>query len=363
MIVLDLFSGTGSSTQAFADRGHLVVRVELDPRHEAEMHANVMDLTPESVVALCGGVPDFIWASPPCTAFSVASIGTHWTGGRRAYEPRTQSARDSMALVAHTVALIQALNPSRGWLMENPRGVLRKLAPVQGLARRTVTYCAYGDERMKPTDLWGNLPGWTPRPMCKNGSPCHVAAPRGAKTGTQGRKGAVDRSRVPYALSLEVCIAAERAALASPASGEPVTRADAPHPVTVPQSDYPLMSRCAVCGHVGVASTHPCKDGHYAAPSRDAARGEDAEDLRRFRWLARTLEGAVGGGVEVNDERLVYERPEPGKEVRVYWYPNTPVGFNDAHGSTLREAIDDAMAGDVGATPPSAPGESGGTEP
>jgi hypothetical protein len=206
--VLDLFSGTGSSTQAFHDLGHTVVRVELDARHQAESHANVMDLTPEIVIALLGGPPDFVWASPPCTAFSVASIGTHWGGGHRVYEPKTEAARQSQALVSHTVALIRALNP-KGWLMENPRGVLRKLASVAGLHRWTVTYCAYGDERMKPTDLWGHLPGWTPRPMCRNGASCHVAAPRGAKTGTQGRKGAVNRSRVPYALSLEVCLAAE----------------------------------------------------------------------------------------------------------------------------------------------------------
>ena len=81
MLVLDLFAGTGSSTAAFEAAGHKVVRVELDPQFPAELHADVMDLTVEKVLALCGGVPDFVWASPPCTAFSVASISTHWTGG------------------------------------------------------------------------------------------------------------------------------------------------------------------------------------------------------------------------------------------------------------------------------------------
>lgn len=214
MIVLDLFSGTGSSTQAFADRGHKVVRVELDPQHEAELHADVFDVNPWKIIELCGGNPDFIWASPPCTTFSVASIGTHWTGGHRAYVPRTDRARVAVELVAHTIQTI--LFFQRGgamWLMENPRGVLRKLAVMsmaEQFPRHTVTYCAYGDSRMKPTDLWGDVPGWTPRPMCKNGDPCHESAPRGAKTGTQGRKGAVERSRVPYALSLEICLAAER---------------------------------------------------------------------------------------------------------------------------------------------------------
>jgi len=57
--------------------------------------------------------------------------------------------------------------------------------------------------RMKPTDLWHNT-NWVPRPMCKNGDPCHEAAPRGSRTGTQGIKGSYDRSRIPLDLVKEV---------------------------------------------------------------------------------------------------------------------------------------------------------------
>ena len=35
------------------------------------------------------------------------------------------------------------------------------------------------------------------KPPCHNGDPCHVAAPRGAKTGTQGLKGHIERSIIP----------------------------------------------------------------------------------------------------------------------------------------------------------------------
>ena len=211
LVVLDLFAGTGSSTQAFKDRGHRVVHVELDRQHSADLHADVLDLNAKDLIALCGDQrPDYVWASPPCTSFSVASIGTHWGGGLRAYQPKTEAARLGLRLVEHTLRLMREVAPAY-WTMENPRGVLRKLPVVAGVARRTVTYCAYGDERMKPTDLWGGHPStWTPRPMCKNRAPCHVAAPRGAKTGTQGRAGAVDRSRVPYELSLDLCLAVEQ---------------------------------------------------------------------------------------------------------------------------------------------------------
>ena len=69
------------------------------------------------------------------------------------------------------------------------------------------------------------------------------------------------------------------------------------------------------------------------------------EDAARLDWLSSTLESAVGGGVEVNDDRLVYLEPEKGKEVRVFWYPETPVGFTQFFGSTIREAIDRARTG------------------
>jgi hypothetical protein len=203
MLVFDFFSGTGSSTQAFKDAGHTVISFELDDFFEATEHIDVFNLNAKDLIAKYGQ-PDFVWASPPCTAFSVASMGHHWGGGSRAYEPKTEAAKVSQELVAHTRNLITELNPTKGWLIENPRGMLRKLPVVAGLPRTTVTYCQYGDGRMKPTDLWGVVPNWTPRDMCKNGMPCHEAAPRGAKTGTQGLKGARERSRVPYALGEEL---------------------------------------------------------------------------------------------------------------------------------------------------------------
>lgn len=208
MLIFDFFSGTGSSTQAFKDAGHTVISFELDESFEATENVDIFLLSADYLLAQYGR-PDFVWASPPCTAFSVASLGHHWGGGKHAYEPKTEAAKFNQELVSHTVNLIKELNSSKGWLMENPRAMLRKLPVVAGLPRRTVTYCTYGDSRMKPTDLWGEVPGWVHREPCKNGQGCHEAAPRGSKTGTQGLRNAKERSRVPYELGKEILDAIE----------------------------------------------------------------------------------------------------------------------------------------------------------
>ena len=146
-----------------------------------------------------------------CTAFSVASIGTHWTGGWRAYKPKTETAKTGLALMQKTIDIFNWF-PNAKWTMENPRGLMRKMKSMQSLKRHTITFCQYGETRMKPTDVWTNLTDteWTPRPICKNGDPCHERAPRGSKTGTQGLKNAYLRGALPPQFCDEIAEAASR---------------------------------------------------------------------------------------------------------------------------------------------------------
>ena len=203
MLVFDFFAGTGSSTQAFVDAGDTVITFELDPQFTVTETVDILNLTVEYLIRAYGQ-PDFVWASPPCTAFSVASIGKHWQSGGDFPVPKTVAAVFNQTLVQKTRELVEGLQPRFGYLIENPRGMLRKLQPVAGLERRTVTYCQYGDTRQKPTDLWGSVAGWIPRQPCGPGDSCHVAAPRGSRTGTQGLSKAKYRSMIPYELGQEI---------------------------------------------------------------------------------------------------------------------------------------------------------------
>jgi len=199
MKVLELFAGSRSVGKIAEQLGMEVFSSDLIEFEGIHYPISILDFDVTKVPFK----PDIIWASPPCTGFSVAAIGHHWSGGKGAYIPKTETAKLGIELVRKTLEIIEHFQPTF-WFMENPRGVLRKLDVVKGLNKQSVTYCQYGDERMKPTDIWTNSIMWTPKPMCKNGDPCHVAAPRGSRTGTQGRANAYERSKIPAELCLEI---------------------------------------------------------------------------------------------------------------------------------------------------------------
>jgi hypothetical protein len=199
MKVLELFAGSRSVGKIAEELGMEVFSSDLIEFEGIHYPISILDFDVSKVPFQ----PDVIWASPPCTGFSVAAIGHHWAGGKGAYIPKTETAKLGIELVKKTLEIINHFQPTY-WFMENPRGVLRKLDVVKGLKKNSVTYCQYGDERMKPTDIWTNSDVWTPKPMCKNGDPCHVAAPRGSRTGTQGRANAYERSKIPEELCREI---------------------------------------------------------------------------------------------------------------------------------------------------------------
>ena len=199
MNLLELFAGSRSVGKQAEKLGYEVFSSDLISFEGIHYPISILDFDVKKVPFK----PDVIWASPPCTGFSVAAIGHHWSGGKGAYIPKTETAKLGIELVKKTIEIIEYFQP-KYWFMENPRGVLRKLDVVKDLPRKSVTYCQYGDERMKPTDIWTNSVLWEPRPMCKNGDPCHVAAPRGSRTGTQGRANAYERSKIPDELCKEI---------------------------------------------------------------------------------------------------------------------------------------------------------------
>lgn len=201
MKVLELFAGTRSIGKAFEERGHDVYSVEWDKSFaDIDLYADIGNLTAAAVLREFGK-PDVIWASPDCATFSIAAISHHRrknpdTGN---LDPVSDYAKFCDAVDQNVLQLIDELQPKL-YFIENPRGGMRKMTWMQGRPRYTVTYCQYGDNRMKPTDIWTNHPAPQFKPPCKNGAPCHESAPRGSRTGTQGLNGSRERSVIPAAL-------------------------------------------------------------------------------------------------------------------------------------------------------------------
>lgn len=208
MKVLDLFAGLKGWSDPWAERGHEVFTVDYDCKFDVDLHTDVLYLTPDDLPWR----PDVVLASPPCEAFSVLRVSDHWDGGYGIPDsPISERAREAVALVAYTLQLIEQLDPLF-WVLENPVGKLRKLRMMRPYRRVTVTYCKYGRDYQKPTDLWGGFPvSWKPIPECGRHSKyrrvnCHH---RSGRDGLMGVDSAEERAKIPEALSESICIAAE----------------------------------------------------------------------------------------------------------------------------------------------------------
>lgn len=194
-VCLDLFCGLGGFSAAFEDAEEWdVFTVDIEERFAPDLRADVMDLRPSDLLEAIGEYDVLVvLASPPCAEFSPAQNlnGEHYPSAH------------AVALVYHTIGLIKSLTPVF-WYLENPRGRLR---PIIGPASATVTYCQYGREHMKPTDLWGDHAPMTYQ-RCRYGDSCHESNRDGTNNYDGGPS---DKAVVPYDLSeaiREACDAA-----------------------------------------------------------------------------------------------------------------------------------------------------------
>jgi len=204
MRLLELFAGSRSWGKIAEELGYEVFSVDWKDFEDIDLFIDIENLE-ESMLPW---IPDVVIDGRPCATFSMAAISHHrYEDGK----PKTDFAAKCDRMN------IKLNNFYKKWdciyYIENPRAMLRKMDYMKGMDRTTVTYCSYGDTRMKPTDIFSNNifdmfneKGWKPKGMCWNGNKkCqHEPAPRGSKTGTQGLKNNYERSKVPEELCYDI---------------------------------------------------------------------------------------------------------------------------------------------------------------
>jgi hypothetical protein len=208
--IVEFFAGDRSIGKVADEMGYNVFSTDWEAYKGIDLVIDAEWMRPSDVPF----TPDMVWASFDCTTYTIAAISHH----RNGTEPKSEYAKKCDSVNQHVIAMVNhwlKINPKMVFFFENPRGMLRHMPWMKRFKRHTCWYCLYGDERAKPTDIWTNSPNWVPRPECHNykydkegniiDRHCHhESARRGAKTGTQGRKGSFERSKIPLELCREI---------------------------------------------------------------------------------------------------------------------------------------------------------------
>ena len=87
-----------------------ILRVYKQPNQNIDWYTDIMEVSAKDIIEKFGR-PDVIWASPPCTSYSIAAISHHRkknveTGS---LDPVSDFAKLSDELVKHTLELIKEL--------------------------------------------------------------------------------------------------------------------------------------------------------------------------------------------------------------------------------------------------------------
>jgi C-5 cytosine-specific DNA methylase len=199
MRMLELFKGTGSISKCMEKYFPAVDVVSLDivARFKPTIVSDIMkwDYTKYPT-----GYFDIIWASPPCTYYSIMQhIASRNQPAGWLEERRVESDK-----VVQRVLDIVAYFKPKCWLMENPAtGTLKNRKVVSGIPWVDVTYCMYGYSYKKQTRIWGNVQGLNLQ-VCNGCCPYYMNGKHVSRIGwTKTTK--MERYSIPPTLSYELC--------------------------------------------------------------------------------------------------------------------------------------------------------------
>ena len=155
LLVLELFCGTGSFSEVAKRYGFRTITLDMDPKSNPDILTDIMQWDYRSFAES----PFLIWASPPCTEWSLAKTTA----------PRDlETARNVIGVLLEIVRHFGCY-----YILENPVGLLRKEKNMTRIPRYTASYCRYQYEYRKNTDFWSNALDHFKPLYCKKGECRH----------------------------------------------------------------------------------------------------------------------------------------------------------------------------------------------
>lgn len=148
---------------------------------------------------MCGDkMPNVIWCSPDCSTYSKLGIQFHRI--KKGYTPIPISdyakyCDENNRKMFNFITSLDLL-----WFFENPAALMRYMDFTERLPRYTTTYCQYGEQIRKETDIFTNHPNPDFKKPCKNGDPCHLPVGRFGKYGNgvqNGINSSFERAKLP----------------------------------------------------------------------------------------------------------------------------------------------------------------------
>ena len=98
MKILELFAGSRSFSNVAENLGYKTYSTDIVAFKKINQVSNIFNFDIEKML-LEFGKPNIIWASPPCTTFSVASVYRHWKKNKNTLTPKSKEAEIGIKII------------------------------------------------------------------------------------------------------------------------------------------------------------------------------------------------------------------------------------------------------------------------